>query len=155
MERILPEGTLISGPNADGTWSRSAEDYKHTEVALDYNARIPGAIAFMKDLNDETTIKVTSAQRITLPLLTLLLENRYSTVRNLVKPVSWRLVISGDKSGAVKEFTGTGSTVSVKWNGDADQGDLLCMIRSALNCTLTICLYMIQKNNCQSRDNRH
>ena len=35
----LPEGALISGPNADGTWSRSAEDI-NTEVALDYNAGI-------------------------------------------------------------------------------------------------------------------
>ena len=60
-------------------------------------------------------------------------------------------MISGDKSGAVKEFTGTSSTVSVKWNSDADQGDLLCMIRSALNCTLTICLYMIQKKLLISR----
>ena len=74
----------------------------------------------MKDLNDETTIKVTSALRITLLLLTLLLENRYSTVQ-LSKAVSWRLVISGDKSGAVKEFTGTGSTISVM-EYDADRG---------------------------------
>lgn len=119
---ILPEGALISGPNADGTWSRSAEDYKHTEVALDYNAGIPGAIAFMKDLNDETTIKVSSALEDNTATVDFASGESVQYSAQLSKAVSWRLVISGDKSGAVKEFTGTGSTVSVKWNGDADQG---------------------------------
>ena len=91
-------------------------------MALDYNAGIPGAIAFMKDLNDETTIKVTSALEDNTATVDFASGESVQYSAQLSKAVSWRLVISGDKSGAVKEFTGTGSTVSVKWNGDADQG---------------------------------
>jgi hypothetical protein len=122
---MLPEGALISGPNADGTWSSSAADYKHTEVALDYNAGIPGAIAFIRDLNDESTVKVTTALEDNATSVDFAANQSVQYTAQLSKSVSWKLVITGDKSGAKKVFSGTGTNVSVKWNGDADEASFV------------------------------
>jgi len=116
------EGALVSGPDENGNYSDNAEAYEYTEVALDYNAGIPGAVAFMKDLNDPSTVKVTTALADNAVNVYFSKTPTVQYTATLSKATSWKLVLTGSKSGATKVFSGTGSNISVSWNGEADEG---------------------------------
>jgi hypothetical protein len=120
-----PEGGLVSGPDDKGNYQNSAEAYEFTEVALDYNAGIPGAIAFMRDLTSDVSVKITRE------LLANTISVKFSTTPSvqftatLDKAVKWSLVLSGQASGAKKTFTGNSSSINVSWTGDADEGSFI------------------------------
>ncbi len=119
---IKVEGALVSGPDADGNYTNSAEAYEYTEVALDYNAGIPGAVAFIKDLNDPSSVKITTALYDNAVNVYFSKTPTIQYTATLSKAASWKLILTGSKSGATKVFSGNGSNVSVTWDGDADEG---------------------------------
>jgi endoglucanase len=49
-ERHILYGALVGGPKEDDTYSDVIEDYVYTEVGLDYNAGLVGALAGMSEL---------------------------------------------------------------------------------------------------------
>lgn len=119
------EGALVSGPDADGNYMNSADAYEYTEVALDYNAGIPGAVAFMRDLNDSSTVKVLTALADNAVNVYFSQTPTVQYTAKLSKATSWKLILTGTKSGATKVFSGNGSNISVSWNGDADEGNFI------------------------------
>lgn len=123
----LPEGGLVSGPDDKGNYQNNAGAYEFTEVALDYNAGIPGAIAFMRDLTSDLTVKITkelTANTISVKFSTT---SSVSFSATLDKAVKWSMVLIGQASGAKKVFTGNSSSVNVSWTGNADEG---CFVAS-------------------------
>lgn len=121
----LPEGGVVSGPDNKGNYQNSADAYEYTEPALDYVAGFPGAIAFMRDLTSDVSVKITKE------LLASTISVKFSTTPSvqftatLDRAVNWSLVLSGQASGAKKTFTGTTSSINVSWTGDADEGSFI------------------------------
>ena len=110
-------GAVVAGPKDDGSWPNpDGKDYEHTEVAIDYNAGIVGAVAFLKAGG---TIFVT-------PPFSTLTKSVDLTSGNVVfkagfaSSVNWTLKITGNAGS--KTYTGTGTTVNQAWDGSADDG---------------------------------
>lgn len=122
---LLPEGALVSGPDADGYYENNAGSYEYTEVALDYNAGIPGAIAFMRDLSSDASVKVTTALAASNYNVSFSTTPSVLFTAALDRVTDWKLVLTGSKSGAVKTFSGKGSSISQAWTGDADVGSFV------------------------------
>jgi hypothetical protein len=121
----LPEGGLVSGPDSNGNYQNSAGAYEYTEVALDYNAGIPGAIAFFRDLSSTTTVKVSKALSASAATIDFTKSASVTFSATLDKSASWKLVLTGSKSGATKTFSGSGTSISKDWTGDADEGNFV------------------------------
>lgn len=122
---ILPEGALVSGPDSTGNYVNNAEAYEYTEVALDYNAGIPGAIAFLRDLNSSTSVKINQALASSNYSVSFATTPSVTLSAKLDKAAEWKLVLTGDKSGAVKTFSGNSSSISQSWDGSADEGNFV------------------------------
>jgi hypothetical protein len=122
---ILPEGGLVSGPDSNGNYQNNAGAYEYTEVALDYNAGIPGAIAFIRDLTSTTSVKVSKALSASSTTVDFTKTGTVTFSATLDKSASWKLVLTGSKSGAIKTFSGMGSSISANWTGDADEGSFV------------------------------
>lgn len=122
---ILPEGALVSGPDSTGKYENNAGAYEYTEVALDYNAGIPGAIAFIRDLNSSTSVKIDKALASNSYSISFATTSSVALSATLDKVADWKLVLTGDKSGAVKTFTGKSSSISQSWDGSADEGNFV------------------------------
>jgi hypothetical protein len=117
-----PAGGLVSGPDGDGNWSDDGSA-ENCEVAIDYNAGICGATAFLRALDDPgTAIKVTTAFSAT-PKEVDFSKQSVSFAAAFSKECKWTLKIIG-KSG-VKTITKTGTSVSETWDGTADEGSFL------------------------------
>lgn len=120
---ILPEGALVSGPDSNGHYENNAGAYEYTEAALDYNAGVPGAIAFLRDLASTSSVKINQA--LTPSTFSVSFSKTPSVLftATLDKSADWKLVITGNKSGAKKTYTGKSSSISQSWIGDADEGN--------------------------------
>jgi len=140
-----PAGGVVSGPSDDGSWSNDGTP-EHCEIALDYNAGIAGAIAFLKALdNPGSDVKVSTAFSVT-PEGEVDLTTKSVTFKAAFSgSVAWTLTITGG-SGS-KKFTGTGTTISQAWDGSADQGLFLSgeMVAVSLTVDKNVVAYDILK----------
>lgn len=127
-------GGLVSGPstglgafditkytNYNWSFDNSKDSYWCTEVALDYNAGLCGAIAFIRFYNSDTSLRISTALQVSATSVNLNTSSVTLTAA-LEKPVTWKLVLKGEKSGARKTFTGTGNSINIKFSGEADSG---------------------------------
>jgi hypothetical protein len=118
-----PAGGLVSGPDGDGNWYDDASpDY--CEVAIDYNAGIAGATAFLRALDfPGDAIKVTTAFSATPNANLDFSKQNVTFAATFSKSTKWTLKIIG-KSG-IKTISKTGISINDTWDGSADEGSFL------------------------------
>ncbi len=130
-------GGIVSGPTAEvwggfdpdnaasynWTFTDAVEIYKNTEVAINYNAGAVGAVAFIRYYNNPPAglVRIEEAVTCTPDLIDFNTDDASITAR-LERSIDWTVGITGRTSGATRTVTGTGSTISFSWNGDADDG---------------------------------
>jgi hypothetical protein len=118
-----PAGGLVSGPDGDGNWSDDASA-EYCEVAIDYNAGIAGATAFLRALdNPGDGIQVTTPFSATPGANLDFSKQNVTFAAAFSKSTKWTLKIIG-KSGT-KTISKTGTTVNETWDGSADEGSFL------------------------------
>jgi endoglucanase len=128
------KGGVVSGPTPTGTfdpsnptstqWSFTGNDvnnYKNTEVALDYNAGMVGAVAFLRDYDNPPAglIRINTALTVT-PGNVDLNVGPATITATLAASGAYKIVLTGKTSKAVKTYTGTGSAISLTWKGETD-----------------------------------
>ncbi len=132
-------GGVVSGPTPTGnfdaskpensSWSfngNNASNYKNTEVALDYNAAMVGAVAFLRDYHNPPPGLIRVTQPLTAAPGNVNLETgKLAISASLEKSAAWKVVLTGATSKAVKTFSGTGTSVQAQWAGESDQGDFM------------------------------
>jgi hypothetical protein len=118
-----PQGGVVSGPDDAGGWANDGSA-KYTEVALDYNAGIAGALAFLKALaNPGSDIKMngyftaTPSANVDFTSGSVKLEASFS------KSVACTIKIVGGTG--TKMLAQTGTSISQTWDGSADKGFFL------------------------------
>jgi endoglucanase len=133
------KGGVVSGPTPVGTfndtkpdasqWSfegNNSDNYKNTEVALDYNAAAVGAVAFIRDYMNPPAGVVRMNVGVKATPDNLDFNTQTATITFELETASpWKLSLTGRNSKAKKSFTGTGTAASVKWAGEADEGSFL------------------------------
>lgn len=122
---ILPEGGLVSGPDSTGHYENNAGAYEYTELALDYNSSIPGAIAFLRDLESTSSTKIEKELEASNYQVSFKTVSSVVFTATLNKSVDWKLTLTGSSSGAKKSYSGKGSSISANWSGDADEGSFV------------------------------
>lgn len=132
--RSGPQGGLVSGPDDNGNWSNDGTP-EHCEVAIDYNAGITGAVAFLKAINDPgTDVKVNQAFSATNKEGVNFSSQKVKFTAGFSKSVAWTVKISGAYGS--KTFTGTGTSISQEWDGSADNGFFLSGETVAANLSI-------------------
>lgn len=110
-------GAVVAGPNDKGDWNPSGAAYQYTEVAIDYNAAITGAVAFLKAGTDGGVItKSFSASSKVIDLTS----GNVVFQAGFASSVNWTLKING--SAGLKTYTGSGTSLNQAWDGSADNG---------------------------------
>ncbi len=119
-----PPGGLVSGPDGDGKWEDNG-GANYTEVALDYNAGITGAVAFLKAISSTngTEIKISKAFAASKTSEVDFTKESVAFSATFSKSVAWTLKIAGNFGS--KTITKTGTSVSETWDGSADKGFFL------------------------------
>jgi hypothetical protein len=127
-------GGIVSGPTAENcsgenksscnfSFSDNNGSYRNTECALDYNCGAIGAIGFLRWLS-----KTTDTVRLEAPLKVVpgdidIKTQSVAINATLDKSVSWKIILRGASSSAIKTYSGTGTTISIpSWKGDKDAG---------------------------------
>jgi endoglucanase len=156
-------GALVSGPSTAaspfdplkaGTYSWSFSDnsgnYENTEGALDYNAGLVGLIAFKrwydKSLCDRIDTGVTT---VPLDRVDFTTTQNVTIKATLEKSLAWTLDLKGRNSAAAKQYSGTGTKISVTWDGTAPAGTPAFISGENVDITLTIanmCDYCTEKS---------
>ncbi len=133
-DRAGPQGGLVSGPDDGGNWSNDGTP-EHCEVAIDYNAGITGAVAFLKAIdNPGTDVQVTQAFSATNKEGVNFTSKTVTFSAGFSKSVAWTIKISGAYGS--KSFTGTGTSINQSWDGSADDGFFLSGEIVAANLTI-------------------
>ena len=127
-------GGVVSGPSSSGctaadkstcswTFTDDNSQYKNTECALDYGCGAIGAVAFLRWVGKTTdTVRIDTPLTAT-PLNLDLATQTETIIGSLDKSASWKVILQGQSSKAIKTYTGTGTKISVTgWNGLADAG---------------------------------
>ena len=122
--RSGPPGGLVSGPDGDGRWDDNG-GANYTEVALDYNAGITGAVAFLKAINStggsdvkiSTPFSVNPSSNVDFGKQSVTFSAAFS------KSITWTLRIAGGFGS--KTITKTGASINETWDGSADKGFFL------------------------------
>ncbi len=118
-----PKGGLVSGPNGNGEWKNDGS-YKFCEVAIDYNAGITGAVAFLlAQENPGDAIKVPTAFSATPKEGVNFKTSTVSLKAGFSESVKWTVKING--AFGTKTFSKTSNSIDEKWDGSADQGMFL------------------------------
>ena len=118
-----PQGALVSGPNGDGNWTNDGSA-EFCEVAVDYNAGITGAVAFLLALeNPGDAIKVPTAFSATPKEGVNFKTGTVSLKAGFSESVKWTVKING--SFGTKTFSKTSNSIDETWDGSADQGMFL------------------------------
>jgi endoglucanase len=130
------KGGVVSGPSPSGTfdpakpeaanWSFNGSDvnnYKNTEVALDYNAGMVGAVAFLRDYDNPPAgmIRITEALKVA-PGNVDLNTAPAAITATFEATQSWKLILTGRTSKATKTFSGSGKAISLSWKGEVETG---------------------------------
>jgi hypothetical protein len=118
-----PQGGLVSGPDGDGKWADDG-GANYTEVAIDYNAALIGAVAFLKAISGTTNdIKISSAFSASKVSGVDFTKESVTFSATFSKSVAWTLKIAGGFGS--KTISKTGTSISEVWDGTADQGFFL------------------------------
>lgn len=118
-----PQGALVSGPNGSGQWANDGSP-QFCEVAIDYNAGIIGAVAFMKALNDPgDAIQMSSPFSADKKVDVDLRSETVTFTAGFSSSVPWEITITG--AFGRKTLSGTGSSINQVWDGTADEGFFL------------------------------
>jgi len=130
------KGGVVSGPTPTGgfdpenpsaaSWSYNGSDvnnYKNTEVALDYNAGMTGAVAFLRDYDNPPAglVRIAEALKVTPGNVDLTAGSGVITGK-LETSLAWKIILTGRLSKATRTVTGTGTAISITWKGEADAG---------------------------------
>ncbi|NLG17079.1 MAG: T9SS type A sorting domain-containing protein [Fibrobacter sp.] len=140
-----PTGGLVSGPNGQGQWNNDGSA-EFCEVAIDYNAGIIGAVAFLKALeNPGDAVKVNTAFTATNKSGVDFTSQTVNFSAAFSKSVAWTIKLAGDFG--TKTFTGTGTSINQAWDGSADQGFFLSgeLVAASLKIDGNIIAYDITK----------
>ncbi len=128
------KGGVVSGPTPGSgfdpakpeasTWSfngGSVDLYQNTEVALDYNAGMIGAVAFLRDYDNPPTglVRISEALKVT-PGNVDLNTAPAAITATFEATQSWKLVLTGRQSHAKRTLTGSGNKIAATWGGEAD-----------------------------------
>ncbi|MBN1757212.1 MAG: glycoside hydrolase family 9 protein [Chitinispirillaceae bacterium] len=115
-------GAVVSGPDGDGNWSDDGSA-NYCEVAIDYNAGVVGAVAFLKATSDNSALRVTKVFEADQTVGVDMTTKKVTFGATLSKSVPWTIVITG--AFGVKEFSNTGTNINAVWDGSADEGYFL------------------------------
>ncbi len=132
------KGSVLSGPAPDGAFDPANPEnsnwnfvddrnqYKYTEPAINYNAGLIGALAFIKDYTNPPAGLV----RISSPMVVVkdpldLNEGAQTATVGFESAQNWTVQFLGEVSGAYKNYTGTGASASVTWDGTSDEGSFV------------------------------
>ncbi|MFP4243137.1 MAG: glycoside hydrolase family 9 protein [Chitinispirillaceae bacterium] len=140
-----PQGALVSGPDGDGNWENN-ESAEFCEVAIDYNAGIIGAVAFLKALDDPgDAIQMTQSFTADPKVEADFRSGNVTFSAGFSSSVPWRIDITGFNGS--KSFTGTGTSINEIWDGTADEGFFLGgeSVAAKLSIEGEIVAYDIQK----------
>ncbi len=140
-----PQGGVVSGPDGSGNWSNDGTP-EHCEVAIDYNAGIVGAVAFLKAIeNPGDAIKINPAFTATKTSEVNFNTETVTFNVGFSKSVPWQIVITG--AFGTKTYSGTGTSVNQSWDGSADNGFFLSgeTVSAKLNVEGDIVAYDIMK----------
>ena len=131
----LPEGGVVAGPDDNGNWQDDHNLYEYTEVAIDYNAALVGALGFLREVASPPpgsvqiqTALSSSSERVDFNDGSVTLTATFSA------SVPWKLELRGATSSAVAVFEGSAQQLRVVWDGTGDQGTFLSgeMVRARL-----------------------
>jgi hypothetical protein len=116
-----PEGGVVTGPDGEGKWSDDGTA-DHCEVALDFNAGIVGAVAFLKTVNSPggADIRVSSAFSAAPTASVDFTSQTVKFSATFSKSVACTIKISGGFGSKVIAKTGT--SLNETWDGSADRG---------------------------------
>jgi hypothetical protein len=141
-------GGIVSGPTSTSctqsdkslctwTFTDSHDLYQNTEPALDYAAGCVGAVAFARYYYTATdTVRIENPIAATPDPIDFNVATSVTITASLDKSASWKVVLRGASSNATKSFSGTGTSISVSWTGDADSGSF--MSQENVNMSLVI-----------------
>ncbi len=118
-----PQGALVSGPNGDGNWTNDGSA-EFCEVAVDYNAGITGAVAFLLALdNPGDAVKVSTPFSANPKTGLDFNETTVALKAAFSESVKWTVKIIG--AFGTKTFSKTSNSIDEKWDGSADEGMFL------------------------------
>ena len=118
-------GGIVSGPTGlTDTWSNDGTA-NHCEVAIDYNAGLVGALAFLKELEStsDTCVRISTAFSASPSTGVDFTSKSVTFTAGFSKSVTWTITING--SYGTKTLTGSGTSISATWDGTADKGGFL------------------------------
>jgi hypothetical protein len=113
---------VVSGPNGDGNWDNNGSA-EFCEVAVDYNAGITGAVAFLNALESSDGVRLSNGFAVTPTSAVDLDANPVNITATLSKSTPWTVTIQGGAGS--KTFSGTGTSIDIDWEGEADEGSFL------------------------------
>jgi hypothetical protein len=139
LNGVRLKGGVVSGPSPNGTldpakpeavsWSFNGSDannYKNTEVALNYNAGMVGLVAFLRDYDNPPPGLVRIATPLTAAPGSVDLNTGKATITGaLASAAPWKVSLVGKVSKAKRSVSGTGAAVSVSWGGEVDSGSFV------------------------------
>jgi hypothetical protein len=130
-------GGVVSGPMLEGgniTFNDSRDEYKYTEVALDYNAGICGALAFLKEITSPPEGVVTIVTKLSISPTDIDFTTSKATIKaTFNKASNCTTIISGVMTGAQKTFIGNTSSLNITWDGTADEGNFIAGEQISVN----------------------
>jgi hypothetical protein len=128
-------GAVLSGPSPNGSldpdnpqnvsWSFSDDrnNYKNTEPAINYNAGIIGALAFIRDYQNPVPGLIRIKEGLKAQYDPLDLNEQAQKITMILESATdWTIRLTGTSSAAQKTYTGSGSMMSITWNGEAEAG---------------------------------
>ncbi len=139
LNGVRLKGGVVSGPSPNGTldpakpeavsWSFNGSDannYKNTEVALNYNAGMVGLVAFLREYDNPPPGQVRIATPLTAAPGNVDLNTGNATISGALSAASaWKLVLTGKVSKAKRSISGTGANISATWAGEVDSGSFV------------------------------
>jgi hypothetical protein len=118
-------GAVVAGPDPSGVWQDDGDKYQFTEVAINYNAGLVGAVGFLRAItnNSGDFVKIPIAFSAT-PTGTI--DFTKGTVKfnaGFSKSVEWTIKINGQIGSKI--ISKNSSSINETWDGSADQGQFL------------------------------
>ncbi|HEX2956227.1 MAG TPA: glycoside hydrolase family 9 protein [Chitinispirillaceae bacterium] len=118
-------GAVVSGPDPSGNWENNGDRYEFTEVAINYNAGLVGAVGFLRALSNTSDefVKVSTAFSATPKDNIDFTKGTVKFSAAFSKSVEWTIEINGQMGS--KKITKTSNSISETWDGSADAGQFL------------------------------
>jgi hypothetical protein len=120
-------GAVVAGPDPAGTWLDDGTKYQFTEVSINYNAGLVGAIGFLRAISNtstsDTSVIVTSPFAVSPKSNFDFSKNSVTFSAAFSKPVEWTITINGQIGS--KKITRTSNSINEVWDGSADEGQFL------------------------------